>query len=471
MKKLLFFLASLLLAGSFPAFGQSGVNKIDKWLVAGSYAAAQTIDHLSYSYIDEPAANPVEGEKAGDVQWKKLNNGFVDFTSQGFAKTNTCAAYAFTYVYAPSNRLAVMRFGSDDGAIIWLNGAIVLEQRDKRSLVVNQDTVFVQLGKGWNRLLIKVDQGSGGWEMVCSIAATGIIFSQDRPKPEELAKNPVAAITRIRVSKTNNDKATLSVAVQNNGSAVLTNISCQLSEASIITPARLNDNQGVVTPAKAGAPSRYQTLIKSIPPGTLITTNIDLPLLNLCSILSKPGATVRITSKGGINEVPIEAETATELLMKVVAMQGFAGPDLQRSASAVASAIRMYGIATDVSAQARSGLELISASRLPEVKPILEGIERTIIANIPDLRGDSIYVTGHAHMDMNWLWPYNESVKMFHDNFRQAIAFMEQFPDYRMLQSQATIYQHVEQMDPPLFEKVKKYAYWINSNYIKNVIN
>jgi len=458
MKKLLIFLASLSFAGSITAFGQSGENKIDKWLVAGSFAAAQTIDHLSHPYIDEPGANPSEGEKAADVQWKKLNKGFVDFTKQGFTKTNTCAAYAFTYIYAPSNRLAVMRFGSDDGAIIWLNGAIVLEQRVKRSLVVNQDTVFVQLGKGWNRLLIKVDQGSGGWEMVCSIAATGIAFSQDRPKPEDLAKIPDAAITRIRVSKTNKDIVTLSVAVQNHGSAVLTDINCQLSETSMIAPARLNDNQGVVTPAKAGAPSRYQTLIKSIPPGTLITTNIDLPLLNLCSILSKPGPTVRITSNGGINEVPVEAETATELLMKTAATPGFAGPDLQKSASAVASSIRMYGITTDFSAQARSALELMAANRLPEVKPILDGIERSIIASIPDLRSDSIYVTGHAHMDMNWLWPYNESVKMFHDNFRQAIAFMEQFPDYRMLQSQATIYKHVEQMDPPLFEKVKKYV-------------
>jgi alpha-mannosidase len=61
-------------------------------------------------------------------------------------------------------------------------------------------------------------------------------------------------------------------------------------------------------------------------------------------------------------------------------------------------------------------------------------------------------------MDMNWLWPYNESVKMFQDNFRQVVAFMEQFPDYRMLQSQATIFNHIEQIDPPLFIKVKKYV-------------
>ncbi|TSA30915.1 MAG: alpha-mannosidase, partial [Porphyromonadaceae bacterium] len=445
MKKLLLFLASMLCAGTLSVLGQADVVKINKWLIAGSFTAAQTTDLLGYPFINEPSAAPAEGEKAGDVRWKKVNTPFMDFTKQGFAKTEKCAAYAFTYVYAHSDRLAVIRFGSDDGAIIWLNGIRVLEQRVKRSLVENQDTVFLQLGKGWNRLLIKVDQGGGGWEMICYLAATDITVSQDRPEPENLAKSPEAAITHIGLSKISKDKATLSVSVFNYGSTPLSDIRCELAEA-------------IVTPAKAGAPSRYQALINSLPAGTLMTATLDVPLLKLCELLSKPGARVRIISKVGVNEVAVEPQTSTELLMKVASMPGFADPELQKSASAVASAISMYGITTDFSGQARSGLERIATNRLSEVTPILTGIERSIVANVPDLRGDSIYVTGHAHMDMNWLWPCNESVKMFHDNFRQVIAFMERFPDYRMLQSQATIYQHIEQIDSPLFEKVKKYV-------------
>jgi len=445
MKKLVFLMALISFAGSVLVLGQTNVVKIDKWLVAGPFFAAQNTDLWGFPFLDEPDAAPSEGDKVGDVLWKKVTAPFVDFTKLGFSKIENCAAYAFSYIYSPSNRLAVIRFGSDDGAIIWLNGIRVLEQRVKRSLVENQDTVYIQLGKGWNRLLVKVDQGGGGWEMVCSLASRDTRLSQDRPGPEKLAKNPEAAITRIGISKTSKDKATLSVSVNNNGSADLSNIRCELTGAGI-------------TPAKAGAPSPYQTLIKSLSPGTLVTINLDIPLLKLCRTLSKPGATVKITSKAGINEVAIEPETATELLMKVIAMPGFANPELQKSALIIASSIKIYGLTTDYSGQARLGLERIAANRLSEVKPILAKIEETIIAKAPNLRGDSIYVVGHAHMDMNWLWPYNESVKMFHDNFRQVIAFMEQFPDYRMLQSQATIYQHIEQMDPPLFEKVKKYV-------------
>ncbi len=71
---------------------------------------------------------------------------------------------------------------------------------------------------------------------------------------------------------------------------------------------------------------------------------------------------------------------------------------------------------------------------------------------------DTIYLIGHAHMDMNWLWKTSETRKMAQDNLRQAVAFMDEFPDYTMLQSQAAVYQFVEQTDPKVFELVRKYV-------------
>lgn len=71
---------------------------------------------------------------------------------------------------------------------------------------------------------------------------------------------------------------------------------------------------------------------------------------------------------------------------------------------------------------------------------------------------DTIHVIGHAHMDMNWLWTYSETMQMCNDNLRQVVSFMDEFPDYTMLQSQASVYNFVEMVDPPLFEQVKKYV-------------
>jgi alpha-mannosidase len=71
---------------------------------------------------------------------------------------------------------------------------------------------------------------------------------------------------------------------------------------------------------------------------------------------------------------------------------------------------------------------------------------------------DTIHVVGHAHMDMNWLWTYSETMKMCNDNLRQAVAFMDEFPDYTLLQSQAVVYNFVEKVDPPLFKQMQKYV-------------
>ncbi|MGV8096354.1 MAG: alpha-mannosidase [Mangrovibacterium sp.] len=71
---------------------------------------------------------------------------------------------------------------------------------------------------------------------------------------------------------------------------------------------------------------------------------------------------------------------------------------------------------------------------------------------------DTIHVVGHAHMDMNWKWTYFETMQMCNDNLRQVAAFMDEYPDFTMLQSQAAVFNFIEMVDPPLLEKVKKYV-------------
>jgi alpha-mannosidase len=67
-------------------------------------------------------------------------------------------------------------------------------------------------------------------------------------------------------------------------------------------------------------------------------------------------------------------------------------------------------------------------------------------------------VVGHAHMDMGWLWQYNENIKMANDNLRQIVRFMEEYPDYKAVLSQPAVFQFVEKNDPELFKKITKYV-------------
>ncbi len=87
-----------------------------------------------------------------------------------------------------------------------------------------------------------------------------------------------------------------------------------------------------------------------------------------------------------------------------------------------------------------------------------ETIQNSTMETEKRSKRDTIHVVGHAHMDMNWLWTYSETMKMCNDNLRQVVAFMDEFPDFTFIQSQASVYNFVEKVDPPLFKLVQKYV-------------
>jgi alpha-mannosidase len=70
----------------------------------------------------------------------------------------------------------------------------------------------------------------------------------------------------------------------------------------------------------------------------------------------------------------------------------------------------------------------------------------------------SLYLVGHAHIDMNWLWLWPETVQVCHDTWWQAIRFMEEFPDFHFSQSQPGAYAAIKEKYPDLFAEIQKYV-------------
>ncbi|MBC7287449.1 MAG: alpha-mannosidase [Armatimonadetes bacterium] len=68
----------------------------------------------------------------------------------------------------------------------------------------------------------------------------------------------------------------------------------------------------------------------------------------------------------------------------------------------------------------------------------------------------SLYLVGHAHIDMNWLWLWPETIAVCHDTWRQAVRFMDEFPGFCFSESQPAAYRAIEQHHPDLFEEIKK---------------
>ena len=65
-------------------------------------------------------------------------------------------------------------------------------------------------------------------------------------------------------------------------------------------------------------------------------------------------------------------------------------------------------------------------------------------------------LTGHAHIDLAWLWPLAETRRKARRTFGTVLDLMERYPDFTFNQSSAQLYTWIEEDDPALFERVKE---------------
>ncbi|EJF58912.1 glycoside hydrolase family 38 protein [Dichomitus squalens LYAD-421 SS1] len=83
-----------------------------------------------------------------------------------------------------------------------------------------------------------------------------------------------------------------------------------------------------------------------------------------------------------------------------------------------------------------------------------------------DKKGDKIYEEGakkaqvwgigHCHIDTAWLWPYRVTQQKVARSWSTQVDLMERYPEHRFTCSQAQQYKWLEQLYPPLFERVKE---------------
>jgi len=65
-----------------------------------------------------------------------------------------------------------------------------------------------------------------------------------------------------------------------------------------------------------------------------------------------------------------------------------------------------------------------------------------------------IALTGHAHIDLAWLWPYAETRRKMRRTFHTALSLMDMSKAFRFNQSTAQYYAQMEADDPALFAKI-----------------
>lgn len=68
----------------------------------------------------------------------------------------------------------------------------------------------------------------------------------------------------------------------------------------------------------------------------------------------------------------------------------------------------------------------------------------------------TVYCAGHAHIDMNWMWPWPETVAVVNDTFATVLRLMDEFPEFYFSQSQASTYAIIERYHPALLARIRQ---------------
>ena len=123
---------------------------------------------MEKSFFPEERIRLNEVERIGPrrFRWQKLKDlcleGRVDLVPL-FRRSERVIAYAYTEIEMPEDTEVLLRIGSDDGVTCWLGGEKIHHSPGSRSYQLDQDVVPATLGKGKNKLLLKIGQGSGDW--------------------------------------------------------------------------------------------------------------------------------------------------------------------------------------------------------------------------------------------------------------------------------------------------------------------
>jgi alpha-mannosidase len=127
------------------------------------------------------------------------------------------------------------------------------------------------------------------------------------------------------------------------------------------------------------------------------------------------------------------------------------------SASALVPSLgnQSQGVAEKIDGAAKAlDLKALSASDQQAFDRSLEKAHALLLQVKPDLQGTAVNLTGNAHIDAAWLWPWTETVDVVHRTFGTALQLMNEYPRYTYTQSAAAYDLWMEEKYPSVHQQI-----------------
>jgi HEAT repeat protein len=164
--------------GADPSVFQAKQGFIASWWLIGPFPN-QGNEAWTKAYFPEERI-VLEGVQTASIggrerrfAWRQVQStsleGVIDL-EQLFRRAQETCAYAYAEVESASERDVLLKIGSDDGVVVWLNGERVHANNATRPLIIDQDTAAARLQAGKNRILVKILQGGGQWAFCVRLA-------------------------------------------------------------------------------------------------------------------------------------------------------------------------------------------------------------------------------------------------------------------------------------------------------------
>ena len=82
--------------------------------------------------------------------------------------------------------------------------------------------------------------------------------------------------------------------------------------------------------------------------------------------------------------------------------------------------------------------------------------EQCLLPLAQEAKTYTLLMVGHAHLDMNWQWGWDETVATVVATFKTMLKLMEEYPDFCFSQSQTSTYKIIEDYAPELMPQIQQ---------------
>ncbi len=151
---------------------------IPEWNLIGPFPNPRESDILRYG-LDTvyPPEEEIDfnktytGAEGQSVKWRQIKtpkNGYFRLWDK-VKPYEFVVTYAQTYIYSPEKQTVPLFIGSDDGIKVFLNDEELFRFLAVRISAPDQDEIALKLNKGWNSLLLKIENNFGGYAFFARI--------------------------------------------------------------------------------------------------------------------------------------------------------------------------------------------------------------------------------------------------------------------------------------------------------------